>query len=115
PAQIAGVEPTLLQRLLGRRLVLVVALEDVRALDQDLAVVGDLHLDALLGLADRAEAELARVRAVDRRAGGRLGHPVALHYRHAAGVEELEDLRRDRRRAGDALADVLAEQAADVL
>src|SRR6202000_283316 len=43
-ADVAGVEAAGDDRL-GRRLgVLVVPLEDVRALDQDLAVVGDLHL-----------------------------------------------------------------------
>ena len=37
------------------------------------------------------------VESVDDRRG--LGHAVALEHRHAAGVEELEDLLRDRRRA----------------
>ncbi len=36
--------------------VVVVAVEDVRALDQDLAVLGDLQLDAGQRAADRAEA-----------------------------------------------------------
>ena len=65
------------------------------------------------GLPDRAEAE--RLRRVDHRRRGGLGHPVALHHRHAAGVEELEDLLGDRRRAGHALADAPAEEAAHVL
>ena len=50
-----------LERLARGLLVLVVALEDVRALDQDLAVVGDLDLDALHRLADGAEAEAVRL------------------------------------------------------
>ena len=53
-ADVAGVEPAVDDRLPGRLLVLVVALEDVRALDQDLAVVGDLDLAAGEGFADRA-------------------------------------------------------------
>ena len=63
--------------------------------------------------ADRAEAV-----AVDRRDGRRrrgLGHAEALEHRHAAGEEELEDLLRDRRRAGRRLAQVAAERRADVL
>ena len=40
-AEITGVVPAVLERLPGCVLVLVVALEDVRTLDQHLAVVGD--------------------------------------------------------------------------
>src|SRR5215207_11390155 len=69
-AEIAGVQPAVLERLPGGRLVLVVALEDVRALDQHLAVVADLDLHVLLRLADRSEAEV--VRPVARGGGGRL-------------------------------------------
>ena len=45
-ADVAGVKPAVDDRLPGGLLVLVVALEDVRALDEDLAVVGDLDLAA---------------------------------------------------------------------
>src|SRR5437899_2696658 len=74
---------------------LVVALEDVRAFDEDLAVVGDLQLDAGKGASDGAEAVV--LERGDRRGRGRLGHAVALEDGDAAGVEELQDLTRDRR------------------
>ena len=66
------------------------------------------HLLAREGLADRPEAEvLQHVGGGD---GGGLRHPVALHDGDAAGVEELEDLRRDRRGSGHALTDAAAEE-----
>ncbi len=111
-AQVAGVQPAVDQRLRGGLLVLVVALEDVGPPQQQLAVLGDLGLHARDRLADRAEAEL--LGRVHRGHRGGLGHAVALHDRHAAGVEELQDLPGDRRGAGDALADVAAEQVAHV-
>ena len=96
-----------------RVVVLVVALEDVRALEQHLAVVGDPDLQAGQRAADRAEA--VGVDGRDRRRGRRLRHPVALEHRHAAGEEELEDLLRDRRGARGRLAQPAAERGADVL
>ena len=57
-ADVAGVQPAVDERLPRRLLVLVVALEDVRAPDQDLAVVGDLDLAARERAADRAELEV---------------------------------------------------------
>ena len=54
-AEVAGVQPAVLDRAERRVVVLVVALEDVRAPDQDLAVVGDPDLDARQRPADRAE------------------------------------------------------------
>ena len=82
------------------------------ALDQHLAVVGDSQLDAGERLADGAE--LVAVDRLERRRGRRLRHAVALEHGHAAGEEELEDLLRDRRGAGDRLADVAAEGGADL-
>src|SRR5215212_1320373 len=112
-AQVARVQPLALERLVRGLVVLVVALEDVGTLDQHFAVVGDPDLDAGQRLAHRAEAEV--VGAVDRGGGCRLRHAVALHHRHSAGVEELEDLRGNRRRARHAFADVLPEQGTHVL
>ena len=112
-AEVAGVQPAVDDRAEARVVVLVVAAEDVRALDQDLAVVGDLDLAARQRLADRAEPVVARRSGRGHRGG--LGHPVALHHRHAAGVEELEDLLGDRRGAGVGLLELAAEHAADVL
>ena len=93
--------------------VAVVALEDVVALEQQFAVVGDPRLDAGQRAADRPEAVV-----LDRRVGGHRGglrHPVALEHRHAAPVEELEDLLGDRCSAADGLAHATPEDAAHVL
>src|SRR5436190_23178646 len=49
-ADVAGVKPPVDQGLRRRLGVLVVALEDVRAADEDFAVVGDLDLAAWEGL-----------------------------------------------------------------
>ena len=110
--EVAGVEPSVDEGLARRVGVLVVAAEDVVAAKEDLAVLGDLHLNALESLADRSEA-VALTRVDDRRGRG-LGHAVSLEDRDAAGVEELEDLGRDRCSAGYALPDAPAEQPSDV-
>ena len=90
----------------------VVAVEDVRAFDEDLAVLGDLQLDAGQRAADRAELVVGDGRGGGR--GGGLGHAVALEHRHAAGPEEFEDLFRDRRGAAGGVAHAAAEDRADV-
>ena len=64
-------------------------------------------------LADRAELVVLGPGARGDRRG--LGHAVALHDRDAAAPEELEDLARDRRGAGDGLAHAPAEEAAHEL
>ena len=110
-ADVAGVQPAVDDRLAGRLLVLVVPLEDVGALDEDLAVVGDLHLAAGEGFADRADLEV--VGGGDRRRGRGLGHPPALEHEHAGGVEEAQDLGVDRGGAGDREAQIAAEEVAD--
>ncbi len=51
-------QPAVLDRAKARVGLVVVALEDVRALDQDLAVVGDLQLDSRQRAPDGAEAVL---------------------------------------------------------
>ena len=112
-AEVARVQPAVDDRAEARVVVLVVAAEDVRALDQDLAVLGDADLAARQRVADRAQPVV--VDGLRRGHRGGLGHPVALHHRHAAGVEELEDLLRDRRGAGVGLLELAAEGAADVL
>ena len=112
-AEVAGVQPAVLDRAERRVVVLVVALEDVRALEQHLAVVADPDLEPGQRLAHRAEA--VGVDGGDGRRGGGLRHAVALEHRHAAGEEELEDLLRDRRGARGRLAQPAAERGADVL
>ena len=60
---VAGVEPALRVDRLGRRLrLVVVALHDVRAAGQDLAVGGDLDLDARDRPADRAQPPASAAR-----------------------------------------------------
>ena len=58
-------QPAVLDGAERRVVVLVVALEDVRALEQDLAVVGDPDLDARQRAADGAEAVVSTVETVD--------------------------------------------------
>ena len=58
-ADVAGLEPALGVDRVARRVgLVVVALHDVRAARQDLAVLRDLHLDAVDRLSDRADAEV---------------------------------------------------------
>ncbi len=74
--------------------VLEVALEDVRAAGEDLAVLVELDLDAGQRLAHRSHQGTAR--AVHGDDPGGLGHPVALHQRDAQHLEEAEELGRGR-------------------
>ena len=84
---VAGVQPALGVDRLARRLVVPeVAAEDDVAADQDLAVVGELHLDAGIRHADRADRRV--VARLHRRRAGRLGQAVGLADRHAEHAEE---------------------------
>ena len=112
-AEVAGVQPAVaVERLGGGLGVLPVAREDVRAAHQDLAVLGDRHLDAGQRRArpcrtGTGSGVLTVPTPVD------LGHAVALQHRHARGVEELEDLRRrSARRRSTACAHPAAEERA---
>src|SRR5262249_41979093 len=80
-AEVAGVQPAVDHRLLGRVVVLVIAPEDVRALDQYLAVLGDLDFAARHRPADRTDLVVLDRR--DRGGSRGLGHAVALHHGHA--------------------------------
>ena len=107
--------PVLQEAVVGHHLgggvgVVPVLAHDHLAGHLDLAVLGDAHVGAGDGLADGAELVGAgQVQRADRR---RLGHPPALEHRHAGGEEERQDLRGDRRRAGDGELDPAAEDAA---
>ena len=71
----------------------------------------------LISVCGQRAADGAELVVGDRGGGGDrggLGHPVALEHGRAAGVEELEDLAADRRRAGGRLLELAAEDAADV-
>src|SRR5665647_564205 len=98
-ADVAGLEPAVLEGLAGLLLLLVIALHDVRPLGQDLAVRGDLDLDA----GDRRPngPELHLVEGVAGQDGRRLRHAVALEDGQADGVEELGHVGRQRSAAGD--------------
>ena len=112
-ADVAGVQPAVVveQRrgLLGQ---VQVAGRVQRAAGEDLAVVGDLHLDAGHRPADGAEPE--RGRRVRGERAGRLGHPVDVQDLHAEPGEERGDLGRQRRRRADHVHGLVeAEQALD--
>ena len=99
-----------LRRLLGR---VEVALHDLRTADEDLPGLRvDLHLRTGRRPADRAEHEVAR--AVDRHERRGLGQAVALEHEHPHAVEELADLPRQRRRAGDEVPHPPAGPRADL-
>ena len=108
-----GSEPAVLAEHRRRRLgILVVALEDRLAPDEQLPVLGELHLEARQRLADGAEAEGAlRVR---RRRGRALGQPVALDEQDVDRVEELGDLGRERGAARDGRVQAAAEALLDL-
>ena len=98
-AEVAGVEPAVGERLCGGRLVVPVAGEQVLAVQQHLAVVGDPDHGARQRLADRAD--LLPVPRVE--GGGRagLGQPVALQHGEADAPEEVAEPLAQRGAAGD--------------
>ena len=98
-ADVAGVDPPVPQRLGRLRRFLVVPQHVARALDEDLAVVGNLHLDARERLADCEEA--VRGERVGGRPRRHLGHAPAIEDGHADRPEELLDLPRQGRPAAD--------------
>jgi hypothetical protein len=79
-----------------------VALHHVRPARKDLAVARDHDFDPAHGFPDRADAECSR--GVHRYHGRRLGEPVAFEDDEAGRVEELVDLRGQRRAAGHEVA-----------
>ena len=88
-------------------LVLVVPLEHGRAAEEELAVVGEAQLHSGSARPDRSESEM-RGRVHGRR-GGAFGQPVTLEDQDVERVEELDDLARERRAAGDTQPDAAAE------
>src|SRR5712692_3060907 len=98
-ADVTRVQPTILEDL-GRGLRLVVVAEHVaRALDENLAVVRDLQLDAAQGLTHGPEP--VRARCVQRRPGAGLGQAPALIYGHPHRPEEFLDILCQRGAATD--------------
>src|SRR4029077_5429301 len=111
-SEVPCVEPSVLYRPEARGGLIVVALEDVRALDQDLPVLGDLYQLARKRPSNCSETVILDRR--DRRRGGGLGHAVALEDGDPTGPEELEDLAGDRRGPARGVADATAEDRTDV-
>ncbi len=110
---VAGVEPAVLVDGLGGGLgLVVVALHDVGAAGEDLAVLGDLDLDALERPAHAARPE--GLGAVDGDDGAGLGEAVALEDQQAHGPEELGDLAGEGRPPGDEQAQPAARALADL-
>ena len=99
-ADISCMEPAVgVDRVLRRRVVVPVAVEDQVGLEQQLAVVGHRHAHPADGAPDRTDPQ--RVRTVHAHAGGRLGQPVALVDGDADAVEEVAQPLAERRTAGD--------------
>src|SRR5690606_20008626 len=92
--------------------LLVVALHDAWAAQQDLAVRGDLDLGARQRPAHGAV--LVCGGPVDEARGAGLGEAVALGDEHAHGVEPAADVLVERCRAGDEEADAASEAFPDL-
>ena len=111
PADVARVEPAVRVDRLGGLLRLVeVALHDVRSARQDLPVRRDAALDAGHDLPHRAEPPRGRAGEGDDRA--RLREAVALVDLDADRPEELRELFREGRAAGDREPEPRAERRA---
>ena len=106
-------EPAIGVDRLRRRLGLaVVALHDVRAAGEDLAVGGDMALDARQDPADRTEPPGGRTVHGDDRA--RLGQAVPLVDLDPDGPEELGEVLREGCAARDGETEARAERLADL-
>ncbi len=92
--------------------VVPVPLEQVLAVQQHLAVVGDAHHRAGQRLADRAD--LLPVPGVERGGGTGLGEAVALQHREADPAEEVPEPLAERRAAGDGVLALAAEDVAQL-
>src|SRR5205085_9122425 len=112
-ADVAGVEPAVLERGLGLRRIAPIALHHQLAAHQYLAVRGDLDLGILQRRADRVHLD-ARARPVAAYDGPGLGLAVALEQGEAERVEEDTDLGVERRPARHHRLDPAAEPRADL-
>ena len=101
-------QPSVAQHLARRLLVLVVAGEDRLAADQELAVLGRAHLEARAAPGPTVPKR-KRSGPVDGGGGRALGQAPALDDQDVERVEELADLLRERRAAGDAEPQPAAE------
>jgi hypothetical protein len=110
-ADVTGVKPAVGERrprLFGS---VEIAARDVLAPHQNLAVLGDPHLDAGDRLADGAPRRAERmIQGHDRR---RLGQPIPLDHQEAEPAPERFELGIERRRADHHRPELEAEQAMD--
>ena len=111
-ADVPGVEPVPFHDLSGLLLHLEVALHDVRAADEDFAILGNAHLNVRDDRAYRAESE--RVDWVDGDQGGRFGQAIGLADRQSQRIEELGQVFRQRGGPGHKEADPAAQPAAQL-
>jgi hypothetical protein len=107
-AEVAAVEPAVGERLGRGSRVVVVAGEDVWALDEHLAVLGDAHCRSVERTADRADLDVSG--GVHRRGGRRLGQPVALQHREPDAAVEVSEPQPERGPAGDRPLHLAAER-----
>ena len=108
-ADVAGVEPPVLERLRGFGGGVEVALRDVLSPHQDLAIVGHLHLDAGDRLANRAALRAERM--VERHDRCGLGQPVALDDREPEVAPPLLEVAIERGGPDHERPELRAEQA----
>ena len=108
-ADVAGVEPAVLERLRGFGGGVEVALRDVLSPHQDLAIVGHLHLDAGDRLANRAALRAERM--VERHDRCGLGQPVALDDREPEVAPPLLEVAIERGGPDHERPELRAEQA----
>ena len=100
-------QPSRSSDLGGRLLVVPVAGEDLAALEQQLAVVGDPDRGARQRAADGAD--LDRVRQVHGHGAGGLGEAVALEHGQPDAAVEVAEPVAERRAAGDGVRALAAE------
>src|SRR5262245_18363265 len=93
-AEIARLQEAIHQGLCGRCGLLVISAENVRALHEALAVLGELYLDAGQRHTDRAE--LRPTEDIERRRPASLGLAVIIGDNDVEAREEVEDLLCDR-------------------
>src|SRR5262249_20118359 len=85
---IAGVEPTVANGLRGSFRTIPVARENIGAIDKDLVVLAQLHLDAGNAQADASGFD-GQPRIVHRTDAGRFGKAVRLQHGNAEHQKEL--------------------------
>ncbi len=110
-ADVAGMEPAVLERGACLFRGVVVPARDVLAAHEDLAILGDSHLHAGDRLADGAPGRTQRM--VQRDDGRRLGQAVSLNDDKPQAAPERLELRIERRGADDHRPELEPEHPVD--